>query len=387
MTEPTRPVKDNPKPREPEPSSVAPGRFEPEQFSRIFLLSILIGFLVLFFFMIKIFLIPIVLAAVFCTLFYPVFKWLLRMVRRRRNLAAFLSCLILFLGLLIPVMILTNLVSHEAGLFYQSVSHRIQEVVESGDQGPLGKLKKNRWVKSFGLDKLNWRETSQDILKSSGAVIADFVRKTSGGAFVVVAKIFTTLFIMFYFFRDGEALLHRMKYLIPLSDKYREAVITRFVTVSRATIKGSVLIGLTQSTLGAITLWIFGVPSASLWFVVMLILSMIPLVGAWMVMHPAAIIQVMLGHTWQGIGIFLVTVLIISSIDNVMRPRLVGQFSGLHDLLIFFSAFGGILLFGAAGVLVGPIVAAVVVTILEIYSKEFKTQLDIWRPENYTSRP
>jgi len=110
---------------------------------------------------------------------------------------------------------------------------------------------------------------------------------------------------------------------------------------------------------------------------VMLILSFIPIVGAWLVMHPAAIIQFLLGHHWQGIGIFLVTVLIISNIDNVLRPRLVGQFSGLHDLIIFFSALGGIKMFGPLGVLIGPVVASFFVTLLEIYAEEFKSHLEM----------
>ncbi len=124
-------------------------------------------------------------------------------------------------------------------------------------------------------------------------------------------------------------------------------------------------------------MWIFGVPSPLLWFMVMLILSFIPIVGAWLVMHPAAIIQILLGHYWQGVGIFLITILIISSVDNVIRPRLVGQFSGLHDLIIFFSALGGIRMFGPLGVLVGPVIAAFFVTLLEIYSEEFRSHLEM----------
>jgi predicted PurR-regulated permease PerM len=180
---------------------------------------------------------------------------------------------------------------------------------------------------------------------------------------------------MFYFFRDGTILINRIKYLVPLPEEYEDALIARFVNVSRATIKGTLVIGLIQSTIGAITLWIFGVNTPALWWVVMIILSLIPIVGAWAVMHPAALIQVLLGNVWQGVGIFLVTVLIISTIDNVLRPRLVGQFSGIHDLIVFISAFGGITMFGPLGVLIGPIIAAFFVTTLEIYSMEFRTHL------------
>lgn len=352
-------------------------KLQSERFSRYFLLVILVGIMLLFFNMIRIFLLPILMAAVFTTLFYPLYRWILRLFRHRRGLASFACCVLLLIGLLIPIYVLANLVTHQAVQFYQTAEEKIRQIVEAGDAGPMGKIKNAPWVKQLKLDQMDWQSIFQDVAKTTGTLLATVIRKTSGGAFFIVANVFVTLFIIFYFFRDGEQFLKRLKYLVPLSDQYEDALVSRFVAVSRATIKGTILIGLTQSTIGAITLWIFGVESAALWFVVMLILSMIPIVGAWLVMHPAAIIQILIGNVWQGVGIFLITILIISNIDNVMRPRLVGQFSGLHDLLIFFSALGGIATFGPMGVIVGPIVAAFFVTILEIYSHEFRSQLEL----------
>jgi predicted PurR-regulated permease PerM len=108
----------------------------------------------------------------------------------------------------------------------------------------------------------------------------------------------------------------------------------------------------------------------------MVILSVIPLVGAWLVLHPAAIIQLILGNYWQGIVIFLVTILVISNIDNLLRPRLVGRDAGMHDLMIFFSTLGGISVFGIMGFIIGPVIAVCFLTILDIYSIEFKATLD-----------
>lgn len=109
----------------------------------------------------------------------------------------------------------------------------------------------------------------------------------------------------------------------------------------------------------------------------MMVLSIIPLLGAWLVMHTAALIQILTGHVGKGIAIFLITVFIISTIDNYLRPRLVGHFTGMHDLIIFFSAIGGLATFGPTGFIVGPVIAAFFVTIIDIYSIEFKTQLDL----------
>ena len=109
----------------------------------------------------------------------------------------------------------------------------------------------------------------------------------------------------------------------------------------------------------------------------MVILSIIPLVGSWLVLYPAAIIQVITGHVWQGIAIVVVTLVIIANLDNLLRPRLVGRDAGMHDLMIFFSTIGGISVFGIMGFIIGPVIAVFFLTILDIYSIEFKSTLDI----------
>jgi predicted PurR-regulated permease PerM len=351
-------------------------RLQSEKFSRYFLLTMLIGVVVLFLTMIRMFLIPIVLSTVITTLFFPFYNSILRGVRNRRSLASFLCCLILFIALLIPLFFIAQVVSGEAAQFYRSVDEKLQVWLADGSTGVLSRLQQYSWFQHLSLDRIDWQQTIRELLGKVGSFAALLISKTSGGALYFLAYVFITLFICFYFFRDGEHLLRRLRNLIPLDEEYIDALINRFVAVSRATIKGVAVIGFIQSAIGGITLWIFGVHAPLLWFFVMLILSFIPAVGAWLVMHPAAIIEVLMGHYWRGLGIFLVTVLIISSIDNVIRPRLVGQFSGLHDLIIFFAALGGLSMFGPLGVLVGPIVAAFFVTLLEIYSEVFRHHLE-----------
>jgi predicted PurR-regulated permease PerM len=354
-------------------------RLQSEKFSRYFLLTLLIGVVILFLTMIRMFLVPIVLSAVITSLFYPLYQWLLRSVRNRRSLAAFLCCLVLLIGLMIPMFFIAQVITTETSQFYNSAESELRKLLAGGQTGLLMRLQQYSWFQRLPLGQIDWQQLGSDLRGKIGGAAALIISKTSGGAFYFLAYIFVTLFISFYFFRDGERLLVSIRKLIPLNEEYVDSLIRRFVAVSRATIKGTAVIGFIQSLIGAITLWIFGVHSPLLWFIVMLILSFIPAVGAWLVMHPAAIIQVLLGHYWQGLGIFLVTILIISSIDNVIRPRLVGQFSGLHDLIIFFAALGGLQMFGPLGVLVGPIVAAFFVTLLEIYSEEFRHHLEIRR--------
>jgi predicted PurR-regulated permease PerM len=206
--------------------------------------------------------------------------------------------------------------------------------------------------------------------------MATVVNRTSRGTLEFVVLLFITLFTLFYFFRDGPRMVRKLRSLVPLDREYKNALIGRFTSVARATVKGTLLIALVQGTLSGLTLWIFGVGSPFLWGVVATLFSIIPLVGAWLVLYPAAAIQAIQGNYWQAIGIAVVTIVVIVNVDNLLRPRLVGQETGMHDLMVFFSTLGGIGLFGATGFILGPMVAALFLALLDIYSREFKDDLD-----------
>jgi predicted PurR-regulated permease PerM len=344
--------------------------------SRYFFIAILIGATFTFFYMVRMFLVPVLLAAVFTTLFYPMFEWFLRAFRGRRTIAAFVCCVLLLLAVILPLLGVAHLVSLEAVGFFHSAQGKVAEITAKGQEGILGQLRSYRWFRQWGLDKINWGASLEDAAKNAGSWIANVIKQTSSSTLQLLILLFTTLFTMFYFFRDGKRLLRRIRYLIPLDREYKNAIAARFSSVARATVKGTILIALVQGTLSGLTLWIFGVSSPFLWGVVATLMSIIPLVGAWLVLYPAAFIQMATGHMGQGIGILLVTVVVIVNVDNLMRPRLVGQETGMHDLIVFFSTLGGIAMFGAMGFIVGPMLAAVFLTLLDIYSEEFKDDLD-----------
>lgn len=346
---------------------------------RYFFFAILLGTTFLFFKMITSFLLPIFLAAVFCTLFYPVFERMTGWLGGRRGLASFLSCLLLLLLLLIPIYIVANLVVKEAVTFYDTAQTQIKKIIEQGDAGPIGKLRRIPLVRRLDLDHLDWRSSLQDVVQSTGGVVAATVGKASSGTFKVVVTLFVTLFTMFYFFRDGPKLVQRLKYLIPLDRRYEDAIIARFASVSRATIRGTLLIALIQGTMAGITLWAFGVGSPILWGVVAVLTAVVPMVGTGGVLIPAGLVQIITGNVWQGVGILIVMALVISNVDNLIRPRLVGHEAGMHDLMIFFSTLGGIGLFGPMGFIVGPMIAALFLSLLDIYGREFQEDLDASR--------
>ena len=344
--------------------------------SRYFFIAILVGAAFTFFYMVRMFLVPVLLAAVFTTLFYPMYEWFLRVFRGKRTIAAFVCCVLLLLAVILPILGVAHLVTLEAIDVYHSAEGKLGEISAKGQAGILGQLRSYRWFRQWGLDKINWQASLEDAARTAGSFVAVVISKTSSGTLQLLILLFTTLFTMFYFFRDGKKLLRRIRYLIPLEREYKNAIAARFSSVARAPVKGTLLIALVQGTLSGLTLWLFGVGSPFLWGVVATFMSIIPLVGAWLVLYPAAFIQMATGHMGQGIGILLVTVVVIVNVDNLMRPRLVGQETGMHDLIVFFSTLGGIAMFGAMGFIVGPMLAALFLTLLDIYSTEFKDDLE-----------
>jgi predicted PurR-regulated permease PerM len=351
-----------------------------KKLGRYFFLAVLLGTTVVFFRMVQVFLVPVLLAAVFATLFYPLYEAFLRIFRGRRNLASFFCCFVLLLGLIVPLYGVAHLVTQEAIEFYKTAQHQIGEFFQNGTAGPLGRLRNLPLVRQLRLDQIDWQSALQNVATSAGRFAATVINKTSRGTIQVVVILFTTLFTMFYFFRDGKNLLRRFRSLIPLDREYKNAIAARFSSVARATVKGTLLIALVQGTLSGLTLWIFGVGSPILWGVVATLFAIIPLVGAWLVLYPAAFIQMATGHLWQGIGILLVTVVVIVNVDNLLRPRLVGQETGMHDLMVFFSTLGGIGMFGPMGFIIGPMVAALLLSLLDIYSAEYRDHLDAGPP-------
>lgn len=338
--------------------------------SGYFLLALLLSTGVVLFEMVRIFLVPVVLAATFAGLFYPFYRKLVKWTRGRHGLSALICCLALLLGLLVPAYIVADLVVEESLHFYKSAGRWTTTFLDNSLTDTYEKLGQYELLRGLELGNVDWHQPLQDGIRTAVGWITSFINTTSRGTLQLVAHFFIMFFTMFYFFRDGESLLRRLHELSPLDARYERGLIERFASVSRATIKGTLFIGLVQGTLGGLLLWAFGFSSPALWGVVMVVLSVIPLIGTWMVLYPAGLYAILSGDLWSGLAILLITALIISSVDNVLRPYLVGRDTGMHDLLVFFSTLGGLSVFGVMGFIIGPVLAALFVTLLEFYQPD-----------------
>lgn len=343
--------------------------------ARRFFLGGLIAAVALLVYTVRAFLIPIVLAAVFATLFQPLYRALLRLTPRRRAVAALLSCFILLLGLLLPLYGVVFLIADEALDVYAQIEAKMQVLLAGPDPALLRDIQATPWFTELHLDRVNWAQVTSGVLQGLGNAATALISRSSRGTLQALIMLAVTLFTMFYFFVDGEKLVARLKFLSPLAERHENAIIERFVSVARATVAGTFVIAALQALLGGVTLAICGVKAPVLWALIMLFLAFIPAFGVKLVLVPIALVQLLTGEVWQGVTILAVSFLVILNVDNLLRPRLVGSRSGLHDLVVFFSTLGGLATFGVTGIIVGPVIAAFVQSMLEIYVEEFGPEL------------
>jgi predicted PurR-regulated permease PerM len=181
--------------------------------------------------------------------------------------------------------------------------------------------------------------------------------------FDLALSLFVTLYLSFFFLRDGDRLAQLVRHALPLAPAHRTALIGRFCTVIRATVKGNLLVAAAQGALGGLALWWLGVGAAILWAVVMAFLSLLPAVGAALVWLPVAVWLLVNGQLWQGLALIGYGVLVIGLVDNLLRPLLVGKDTGLPDYVVMTTTLGGLAVFGLNGFILGPTVAAMAIAV------------------------
>ena len=187
--------------------------------------------------------------------------------------------------------------------------------------------------------------------------------------------VFILLYSMFFFLMDGDKLLEKILYYLPMEEEDEKRMLEKFSSVTNATLKGTAIIGILQGSLAGFAFFLAGISSAVFWGTLMAVLSIIPSIGSFLVWGPAAIILAIGGHYTKAVFLALFCGLVVGSLDNFLRPRLVGKDTQMHELLILFGTLGGIAMFGIVGFIIGPIIAALFVTVWEIYGVAFEDVL------------
>jgi predicted PurR-regulated permease PerM len=190
----------------------------------------------------------------------------------------------------------------------------------------------------------------------------------------VIVEIFFVIFTMYYLFRDGHKIVNALPDVLPLERAQSEKILARTREVISASLYGVLVIAFIQGALGGLMFWILGLPSPLVWAVVMMLLSMIPMAGAFVVWVPAAIFLAVSGFWVKAIILTAWGALVIGTVDNFLRPKLVGEKTKLHELFIFFSVLGGLKVFGILGIVLGPVVLAITLALLDVFRQVEQTE-------------
>lgn len=307
---------------------------------------------------------------VFAVLFWGFHRRVLK-VLRHPNLAALASVFIILFIVILPVTILIISVAAEASDVY--------EKIQSGDVDLGRQFQKvfdampswaNNWLDRFGLSSFADLKTrlAAAISKGSQALVVQAI--TIGqSTFDFFLNLFVMLYLLFFLLRDGDDLIVSIRKALPLRTSHKNALLDKFAIVIRATVKGNMVVALLQGGLGGLFFWILGLQGALLWGVFMALLSLLPAVGAAMVWLPVAIYLLATGAVGKGIALLLFGGIVISLVDNLVRPILVGKDTKMPDYFVLISTLGGLAVFGVNGFVIGPLIAALFISIWDIFTK------------------
>nr|WP_298140843.1 AI-2E family transporter [uncultured Pseudomonas sp.] len=303
-------------------------------------------------------------AVILATLFAPLQHYLLRRLNGRRTLAALATTSLCILLVVLPVIMITGLLVQEVSVIYTRIDNGeldLGQFVADIKDGlpPLVQHQLNR----FGLgDWGSLRETLSDSARQGSRYLATKAFVFGQGTFEFLIGFFVMLYLLFFLIRDGAELIARVKQATPLGTEQKRRLLSKFTRVVRATVKGNIVVAVSQGVLGGLIFWILGIPSALLWGVLMTFLALLPAVGAGLIWGPVALYFLFSGAPTQALILTLYGVGVIGLVDNILRPILVGKDTKLPDYLVLISTLGGLSLFGLNGFVIGPLIAALFIS-------------------------
>jgi predicted PurR-regulated permease PerM len=336
----------------------------------VFFIALLLVATVGFLWIVQGFLEPVFWAALLASLFHPLHRRLLVRLNGRASLSAFFVLLAILLIVILPLIFVGVAVTRETQALYQRITNG-----EFDMNAPLQWSAKAMPIVNEVLAKVGIETAKVGEWMSSGAATAS--RFLAGRALAIgqnalsiFVQFLLMIYLVFFFVRDGVALLAQLVRVIPLGDRREQRLFKKFAEVSRATLKGTVVVSIIQGALGGMALALVGIDGAVLWSVVMTILAILPAVGISIVWLPAALWLFTTGAVAKAVTLIVMGVL-IGFVDNILRPVLVGRDTKMPDYLILLSTLGGITAFGLSGFVIGPIIAALCIAGWEMFAESF----------------
>jgi len=309
-------------------------------------------------------------AAVFGILFQPVHRAVSARLHGRASLAAGVTVVLIFFTVLVPALLIASAMTREAAALYRRV--------QTGEFDPGEAV---RWIQQFlpqagewaarlGVDLQRLPEQISAAALTASQFIGSLALTAGQNVGTFLLQFFLMLYLLFFVLRDGPRIVELVHRAIPLPDEYEKRLFDKFAEVSRATIKGTLVIALVQGFLGGLIFAILGIQGAVFWGVVMAVLSFIPAVGAGLVWVPAAIFLAVGGDWGKGLVLTAYGIVAIGLADNLLRPILVGRDTRMPDYLVLVSTLGGLALVGVTGLVLGPIIAALFIASWDMYAED-----------------
>ena len=305
-------------------------------------------------------------AVVFSIVFYPVYAFISKKIRVSA-IASVLTMILIITVIIAPFIYLTFTFIDEV----QSVASRINESGTGSLQELLGRIKSSpafRRIDAYaGLNDYFSAEEIMDNVKGAGKGIIKGLSLQITNVISVAINFIIMLFTTFFLFKDGPGFLSKLKDYMPFSEVQKDRLASQIKDMIVSTVYGGVVVAIIQGILGGMAYYFIGIEAPVMWGFAMAVMSFVPLLGTFAIWGPTAAYLFIQGDYMHGGGLFLFGVFVISMIDNILKPLIIGSRTRMHTIIILFSVLGGIRLFGMIGLIMGPLITAVFVSVFEIF--------------------
>lgn len=347
------------------------------ELERVFIAVLALAITAVFAWMIRDYLATLFLAGVIALFLSGPHRWLAAHMGERPKLAAILLVTGALLAFVIPSAILLGVVAEQAIDITQRVTPWVQEQVSQiRDDGLYGLPD---WM-PFRETIIQYQATITtqlgNLAGTVGRLLVSSLRAGTGGFLVATLNFFILVYALYYFLLTGRKSAHQALSLLPMTGEDRDLLAERAISTIRATVKGTFVIALVQGALTGAGLYVAGVPGAIFWGAVTALLSIIPMIGPPLVWVPAAIWLTASGQVVPGIALAAWGAIVVSTSDNLLRPALVGKDARMSDLMVLISTLGGLTLFGAVGIIIGPVIAALFTSVWFIFRETYSGLLE-----------
>lgn len=354
-----------------------PANINGKHFHTAFVLFLVLTMSALFLAVIWPFVNALLLGAILAGFCHPLYRWLARLFRGRTSGAAAVTVLLLFLLIVGPLGAFLGVAVQQALNVSEQAIPWVQQHF-----GAASTFDAHAWLARRFPAVAEYVPSQEQMMASVGTaakaaggfLVASASRMTAQTA-VFLLNLFVMLYAMFFFLKDGDRILKQLLYYVPLRDEDEARMVQRFTSVTRATVKGTLVIGVIQGALAGVGFWVAGLDGAAFWGTLMMVLSIVPGIGAALIWVPAVMYLLVTGQVWAGTLLGVWCAAVVGTIDNVLRPTLVGRDAKMPDLLILVGTLGGLYLFGPIGFIVGPIVCGLFLTAWDIYGAAFRPVL------------